>query len=341
MSTALAVAHKEVAPPEETPVVSSNVRMISIADLIPNPNQPRQQWDDEKDDEGCSCLDRLAQSIKNDGILQPLVVTNRNGKYLIVCGERRFRAAKMVGLKQIPCVLRPGLSDEQAIEIGLIENLQRENLTPVDEAHAIAALMSKCKYSQAAIGKRLGVSVAAVNYKLSLLKLSPELQREVKKGKLSETQGRAIVQAVNKAPVEKREAAMKEIHATVSKARETGSKVDTKAAATIARTVVEKCSKPASGETGKAPAKPTLPPTTPQEKSQAKAFAKAAGVAHKALCAFGKSISEKGPRTRLALAIVSTEPETVDQLKAFQNLLGAILAEVAEVRRQRMLVKIG
>jgi len=115
-----------------------------------------------------------------------------------VCGERRYRAAKLAKLETVPCVVKPNLDDKAILELSITENLQREDLTPIDEAKAIKALMQKCGYSQAQVGVKLGLSVAAINYKLSLLDLSPDLQKDIRKGALSETQGRTIVQAVRK-----------------------------------------------------------------------------------------------------------------------------------------------
>lgn len=315
---------------------------IPLARLSPNPSQPRQHWDEEKDNEGKTSLQRLAESIRTEGILQPLVVTPQNGSFLIVCGDRRFRAAKIAGLKEVPCVVRQGLSQEQILEMGLIENLQREDLTAIDEAHAFKALMDKCHYTQATIAKRLGLSVAAVNYKLSLLKLSPELQKEVKKGNLSETQGRTIAQAVNKLPAseEKKGEAMEEIKEKVTKVRETnGGKVDSKQVATIAKTVVEKRAKE-TAQPCKAKATEKVQPPTAKEKKQAKAFAKALAISGKAFRPFAELVNSNGSRARFASVIVATQQEASDMLKGLDTFLGRIIDEVAEVKRQHMVAKL-
>ncbi len=340
----MGLAHKK--PAVDTSIATSNVRVILLSQIVPNPNQPRRAWDDEKDEDGRNALERLAESIKAQGVLQPLVVTNWEDKYLIVCGERRYRAAKQAGLKEVPCVLRPGLNGEQVLELSIIENLQREDLTPVDEAHAIDALMKRCGWSQAAVGKRLGVARAAVNYKLGLLKLSPELQKDVKKGKLSETQGRAIGQATNKAPEEKRPEIQKEVHEKVAKARESGAKVDTKGVATIARTVVEKHTQPVAVAPigGKpAPAKkpePVQPPTS-KEKAQAEQFTKAIMSVGRTLAPFDAALKERPQRSRFAYVLLTARPEAADKARSVLDFFGRILEEVAEQRRQRMVNKLG
>lgn len=339
-------------PATDTGVATSNVRLIPIGQLVSNPEQPRQQWSDERDDEGQTALERLAESIKTEGVLQPIVVTNWDDKYLIVCGERRYRAARMAGVKEVPCVLRPGLTPAQVIAVGLVENLQREDLTPVDQAHAIDTLMKRCGWSQRQVGKKLGISMAAVNYKLSLLKLSPELKKDVKKGDLSETQGRVIAQAVAKAPEDKRPEVMKEVHDKVAKAKEAGEKVDVKAVATIAKTVVDKHAAPvpppaptAKGKGGKGqPAKEARPasvkPPTPKERSQVAAFAKAVAGAMRAFGPFGAALSDKDARARFAFVLHATQAEAADKAKGLYEFLGKILEEVAEVKRQRMAAKL-
>lgn len=123
-----------------TEVSAPGFQMIPLGKLISNPDQPRKSWD-IMDAEGVDTIKRLADSIKAEGIIQPLVVTPKESKFLIVCGERRFRAAKKAGLKEAPSIVKKDLSDTQILEISITENLQREDLTPVDEAHAIRTLM--------------------------------------------------------------------------------------------------------------------------------------------------------------------------------------------------------
>ena len=133
---------------------------IPLEKLKPNPDQARRMWDTSKDEQGQSSLDRLAESIRQNGLLSDLTVTPQDGHYLIVCGERRFRAIKDNRLMaEVPCLVREGLSPAQLLELNIIENLQREDLTPIDEANAYKALMEKCGYTQAALAKRLVIEV--------------------------------------------------------------------------------------------------------------------------------------------------------------------------------------
>ena len=219
--------------------------LIPIEKLKANPDQVRQHWDTSKDESGKTALDRLADSIRNQGLLSELVVTPHGDGYLIVCGERRYRAIKNNNLmKEVPCIVREGLTPVQMLELNLVENLQREDLTPMDEAHAYKALMEKCGYTQAALATKLGISGAMISYKLSLLDLSPGLQKQVAAGKLSETDGRTIAQAVKRIDGpqqdEQRSQAMKTIEQEVAKqpANPKTGKVDTPAVKRVAEATV-------------------------------------------------------------------------------------------------------
>jgi ParB family chromosome partitioning protein len=309
--------------------------------ITPNPDQPRTEWDPTKDEEGKTTLQRLGQSIKEQGLLQPIIVTPRNGHYMIVCGERRFRSIKKhTSLKKIPCIVKEKLTDTEVIETSITENLQREDLTPVDEARAFKLLMDKCKYTQKKLAKRFGISVAAVNYKLSLLKLSPDIQEEIKSGKLSETEGRTIAQAVNKVPAKEKKSAMKEIQQKVGKARKNG-KVKTKEVATIAKTVVEKKTPVKKGKTTRAKTEKPKPPTA-KEKTDAKAFAKAVTQASKLLGKFNGNASKKAveKRLRFAYVLLETQKDSVKNLAALHKFTTGLSEEIAEVKRQRMVAKL-
>ena len=197
-------------------------QFIPLEKLKPNPDQVRQTWDTTKDEAGQTGLDRLAESIRNQGLLSELVVMPQGDCFLIVCGERRYRAIKNHNLmKEVPCIVRENLTPVQMLEMNLVENLQREDLTPIDEAHAYQALMAKCGYTQATLAKKLGISGAMISYKLSLLNLSTPLQKMVAQGKISETDGRHIVQHVNRIQgpqkAEQRAAALKTIETEIQK----------------------------------------------------------------------------------------------------------------------------
>ena len=160
------------------------VSMIDITELDRNPDQPRRAFDE-------SALQALAESMKEAGVLQPLLVVEKDGRYRIVAGERRFRAARMAGLTQVPCIVRSFTPEEQ-MEAALIENIQREDLNPMEEAAAIRQLMDACNYTQEQAARRLGKSRPAVANLLRLLALPEEVQEYVKTGKLSAGHARVL-----------------------------------------------------------------------------------------------------------------------------------------------------
>jgi ParB/RepB/Spo0J family partition protein len=225
--------------------------------LKPNPNQPRKDWSEEaeqKDAEGKTDLDRLAESIKEEGILQPLIVApDKDGKFTIVCGERRFKAAQKVGLKDAPCIVRLDLSETDMLEVALTENIQRRSLKPVDEARAYKSLMDNCHYSMKALAKKLGVSGASITYKLGLLGLTPELQSAVNRGQMTPTDARFVGQEVNRISGpnkdEHKKEVMNRIADTVKTAATNGQKLTSKAVQAVAKQEVahqeEKRSQPA------------------------------------------------------------------------------------------------
>ena len=161
------------------------VRQIPLSQIDRNPGQPRQAFDDDS-------LAALSESIKSSGILQPLLVTEEEtGRYTIVAGERRFRAARLAGLSEVPCLVRD-MTKEQVMEAALIENLQREDLNPVEAAEGIQALIDRCGYTQEQAAKRLGQSRPAVANTLRLLTLEPKMLAALREGKLSAGHGRAL-----------------------------------------------------------------------------------------------------------------------------------------------------
>ena len=222
------------------------VRMlIPLEQLKPNPEQVRQNWDTSKDESGKTSLDRLADSIRNQGLLSELVVTPQGDHYLIVCGERRYRAIKNNNLmKEVPCIVRVNLTPVQMLELNLVENLQREDLSAIDEANAYKALLEKCGYTQAALAAKLGISGAMISYKLSLLDLTPPLQKMVAAGKLSETDGRSIAQTVKRIEgpqkEEQRSVALKTIEKEIEKepANPKTGKIETPAVKRVAEKAV-------------------------------------------------------------------------------------------------------
>lgn len=156
-------------------------------DLITaNPNQPRKNFDEQ-------ALKELSDSIKKHGVIMPIVVNdNGDGTYMIIAGERRFRASKLAGMETIPVVIR-NYSDREIKEISLIENLQREDLNPIEAASAMKQLMNEYKLTQDELAERIGKSRPAVANTLRLLNLCPEVIELVSEGKLSAGHARAIV----------------------------------------------------------------------------------------------------------------------------------------------------
>ncbi len=296
------------------------IQTIPIDQLEPNPNNPRRTWSTDKDDAGHTSLQRLAESIREQGILQPLVVAPHEGKYWIICGERRYRASKeFTDLKALPCVVRTDLDEKTSLEVSLTENLQREDLSPMDTAHAYNELITKCGYTARAIAKKLGVSPAAISQRLSLLKLTPELQADVHQGKLSESQGTAIVHAVSKQPPEKRGSALKEIKKRVDKARAKKAKLDTKDVKAIARTKKQ----------------PKLVGTTPKERKQADKFFSVLGSIGKTLAPYGEVLAKADERRRFVEVVFQQDRTAGERIKASVAVLTALYNELMRVYRER------
>ena len=169
----------------DTDSSDGGVRQVPVSQIDRNPGQPRVTFDDES-------LASLSESIRSSGILQPLLVTEQeNGRYTIVAGERRFRAARMAGLTDVPCLVRT-MTREEILAAALIENLQREDLNPVEAAEGIRSLMDECSLTQEQIAARLGQSRPAVANTLRLLSLDHEMQDALRAGKLSAGHGRVL-----------------------------------------------------------------------------------------------------------------------------------------------------
>ena len=161
------------------------VLQISVNDIHPNPNQPRKNFDQ-------TALEELAQSIKNHGVIQPLVVNKQDDGYMIIAGERRWRASKIAGLEYVPCIVK-NYTEKQIKEIALIENLQREDLNPVEAARAIKLLMDEYNFTQEIVADRIGKSRPNVTNLLRLLSLYPDVLKLVENGRLSAGHARCLV----------------------------------------------------------------------------------------------------------------------------------------------------
>ncbi len=170
---------------EEAP--QSPTQDVRLSGIRPNPWQPRLSFDE-------AALRELADSIRRHGVLQPLVVRKRDDGYEIVSGERRFRAAKLAGLEAVPVIVRDA-SDTEMLEIALVENVQRADLNPIDEARAYRRMADELKLTQEAIAERVGKDRSTITNALRLLQLPAAVQRDVEAGKLSAGHARALAGA--------------------------------------------------------------------------------------------------------------------------------------------------
>ena len=164
----------------------SQLKELKISDISPDPEQPRRYFDKEK-------LEELSSSIKIHGVLQPIVVVRKNSKFLIVAGERRYRASKIAGLERVPAVVRE-LSDQNRLELSLIENIQRDNLNVLEMAEAYSKLRKQFNLTAKEIGERVGGrSESAVLNTLRLLKLPQIVKDYIISGELKEGQARPLL----------------------------------------------------------------------------------------------------------------------------------------------------
>ena len=171
---------------DKLPGKTSSATMIPVTQLSRNPNQYRQTFSKES-------ISELAQSMKEHGVLQPVIVRpHRGGRYEIVAGERRWRAAREAGLLEIPVIIRQ-LSEKQAAEINLIENVQREDLNSIEEAEAVNSLIKEHGYTHEELASRIGKKRSTLTNLLSLLRLPIAVQEMIRAGKLSEGHGRAVL----------------------------------------------------------------------------------------------------------------------------------------------------
>ena len=162
-----------------------SVQYINIHDIMPNANQPRKTFSEEK-------IEELSKSIKEHGIIQPIVVRRRGENYEIVAGERRWRAARKAELSKVPCLIRE-LSDEQNMLIAIIENMQREDLNPVEEAEGLNQMIVTFGMTQEQISKSVGKSRPYIANSLRLLRLPEYIKDEMAEGRLSAAHGRTLV----------------------------------------------------------------------------------------------------------------------------------------------------
>mgnify|MGYP001226734995 CR=1 FL=1 len=177
------------APEEEQIKENDSLKNLKITEVEPNRDQPRKRFDQE-------ALEELASSIKEYGLIQPIVVTKKDGYYSIIAGERRWRASKIAGLKEIPAIIR---EDDEKInsEISLIENMQREDLNPVEKAMGIKTLIDNYGMSQEEVAKKLGKGRSTIANWVRVLNLEPRVLEMAKEGKISEGYCKALL-AINR-----------------------------------------------------------------------------------------------------------------------------------------------
>jgi ParB family chromosome partitioning protein len=174
----------------------AGVTMLSPDKLIPNPDQPRKNFDERE-------LRELADSISEHGIIQPVIAADRgDGTYIIIAGERRTRAARIAGLAEVPAIIR-NYTDQKRLEISLIENIQRADLNPIEEAAAYKNLMDFSRLSQDEVAARVGKNRSTVANALRLLRLSADIQKSIEEGAVSPGHARALLSVSDKKSREK------------------------------------------------------------------------------------------------------------------------------------------
>lgn len=195
LDSLLGVAPQAPDAPAHAPASAREVAEIALDEIQPNPNQPRREFDDQ-------AIAELSDSIREKGVLQPLLVRRNHGAYELIAGERRYRAAQRAGLDVVPCLVVE-VSDTESFEIALVENLQREDLNPMEEARAYRVLIEEFGLSQEDTARRVGKSRPAVANSLRLMQLPADVQDDLMEGRLSAGHARAIL-ALDSAPKQRR-----------------------------------------------------------------------------------------------------------------------------------------
>ena len=179
------VKHATVSTASSAEEEKDGTLMVKLSKVEPNREQPRKNFDEDS-------LQELAESLKQFGMLQPILVQNRGDYYEIIAGERRWRAAKIAGLKEVPVMVRE-LTDQEIVEISLIENIQREDLNPIEEAQAYKRLLTEFHLKQDEVAERVSKSRTAVTNSMRLLKLCDEVQKMVVDDMISTGHARALI----------------------------------------------------------------------------------------------------------------------------------------------------
>lgn len=182
-------SQKPAIAPVEEKLLTTGMDEVDINLILPNPHQPRLRFDDEK-------ITELAESIKQHGIIQPLVVTRKGNEYELIAGERRLQAAKRANLAKVPVIVRD-IEEKQKLEMAIVENIQRHDLNAVEEAKAYQRLMDEFQMHQDEVAKTMGKSRSAVANKVRLLHLPIEIQKALIEGKITEGHAKAILAVAN------------------------------------------------------------------------------------------------------------------------------------------------
>jgi ParB family chromosome partitioning protein len=173
-------------PPEAEGNDGGEIYKIDIGAIDPNPYQPRRDFDESE-------IAGLAESIKNQGLLQPVVLRKKGSRYEIISGERRFRAFRHLGRDTVPCYVRGNVSDDEMLELALVENIQREELNEIEKAAAYKKLLEQCGYTHDALAQKVGKSRAVITNAMRLLNLPDEVQEMVRNGEISVGHARAVL----------------------------------------------------------------------------------------------------------------------------------------------------
>jgi ParB family chromosome partitioning protein len=160
--------------------------LVPVEHIVPNPNQPRSTFDEV-------AIDRLAESIQKNGLLQPIVVRRVGSKYEIIAGERRYRAGLRAGLKQVPIVVRDNVSEADMLELAMLENVQRVDLNPIEKARGYHKLMHTFKRTQEEIARSIGQDRVTISNTLRLLELAPDIQEAIQRGSITGGHARALL----------------------------------------------------------------------------------------------------------------------------------------------------
>ena len=209
----------------------SRLLELDILEIDVDKNQPRKEFDQEK-------LNELADSIKEHGIIQPIIVRKNGDRFIIIAGERRFRAARAAGMEKVPVIIRDDI-DIRSLELSLIENIQRENLNPIEEARAIERLISEYGYTQAEAAERLSKSRSTLANALRLLTLSKKIQDDLYRGKLTSGHARAILMIQDKGKQEEAAQVIIEKQLSVRQAEELAKALNSSKSSPIKRKLPE------------------------------------------------------------------------------------------------------